>query len=99
MTDIRVVRYTTTAASTDENRRLVSDVYDQLHAQAPAGFRYGTFLLPEEHSFVHVALLEGDDAPLPGLPAFRAFQSGLADRTVGSVANRRAELVGNYRLL
>jgi hypothetical protein len=49
-------------------------------------------------SFVHVALLEGDDNPLLASPAFGAFQVGLGDRLADGPTASDATVIGSYRL-
>jgi hypothetical protein len=92
-----IVRYRTTAETADENQRLVADVYAELAATDPGGLRYATFRLADGVSFVHVALIEGDDSPLPGVAAFQAFQANLADRLAQGPEAHEATIVGAYR--
>ena len=82
MTRHTVVRYTVRPGCEEENAELVRGVYRELAARDPASFRYATYRLEDGRTFVHVAAREGDDdaQPLTSLPAFRAFQAGLADR-------------------
>jgi hypothetical protein len=96
MTNIRVVRY---ATMPEFNCTLAERVYEELNATTPEGFRYATLLLPDENGFLHIALSDRDRVPLPDLAAFQEFQRDLSLRTVGSVTNVEAKLVGNYRLL
>jgi len=99
MTNIRVVRYTTTPETVAENTRLVSQVFAALDDAKPDGFRYGTLLLPEENTFLHLVITPGEENPLPGLAAFDEFQRDLNSRVVGPPRPAAATLVGNFRLL
>ena len=99
MTQIRVVRYTTTPATRDTNAQLVSAVYSELAEAQPDGLRYATLQVGEEPSFLHIAVLDGEDNPLPGLPAFQEFQRDLAARVLAPPDAQPATLIGSYRLL
>src|SRR5689334_19544637 len=99
MTQIRVVRYTTTPATRDTNAQLVSAVYSALAEGQPDGLRYATLQVGEEPSFLHIAMLDGEENPLLELPAFKEFQCDLAARVVAPPDAQPATLVGSYRLL
>jgi hypothetical protein len=97
MTTATIVRYQTTAEAADENQRLVEAVYADLAANDPGGLRYATFRLDDGVTFVHVAIVEGDENPLTTTAAFQAFQAGLAERVVQGPEPRGAVIVGSYR--
>ncbi|HEY3713380.1 MAG TPA: hypothetical protein VGL39_02545 [Jatrophihabitantaceae bacterium] len=99
MTRIRVVRYTTSAQARDENARLVSEVYSALAVTQPDEFRYATLLLDDDATFIHLAVQDGLDAPLPQLPAFQEFQRDLGSRVLAPPDGQSATVVGSYRLL
>jgi hypothetical protein len=99
MTNIRVVRYTTTPETVAENTRRVANVFAALDEAAPEGLRYGTLLLPDENTFIHVVLTPGEESPLPGLSAFAEFQRDLNSRVVARPRPATATVVGNFRLL
>jgi hypothetical protein len=98
MSEFRVVRYTTTPQARDENAELVAKVYAALAESQPDGLRYATLLLDDENAFLHLAVLDGKDNPLPRLPAFQEFQRNLATRVLAPPEARAATLVGSYRL-
>ncbi len=98
MSVTKVIRYKTTPETADENERLVRAVYAELAAKSPEGFRYATFRLDDGVSFVHVAVLDGEN-PLNTSAAFGEFQSGLKDRCVDGPTPADATVVGSYRLL
>lgn len=94
---VTVVRYRVRPGEGPANEALVRDVYAELTALAPDGFRYATFVLDDGVSFVHVAVTEGDAAaPLPGLPAFQRFQEGLRERCEEQPVVAPARVVGSY---
>ncbi len=93
-----VVRYTTHAEAAEENARLVRAVYAELASEDPGGLTYATFRLDDDVSFVHVAILEGDDNPLTRSKAFAAFQESIAERCLEPPVARSATVVGSYRL-
>jgi hypothetical protein len=92
-----VVRYTVKPGAQEHNAELVRAVYRELAELAPPEFSYVTYRLDDGRTFVHVAEQEGDaDSPLPGLPAFRAFQPGIRDRCESRPDVREADLVGRF---
>jgi hypothetical protein len=99
MTQLQVVRYTTTAQARDENARLVGEVYSALARTQPDGLRYATLLIPDGNAFIHIAVRDAAENPLVELPAFQAFQRDLGERVLAPPDSRPATLVGNYRLL
>jgi hypothetical protein len=99
MSVIKVVRYKTNPQDADENERLIRDVFAGLAADSPDGLRYASFRLADGVSFVHVAVLDGDENPLSASAAFAKFQSGIGDRCAEGPAAADATVVGSYRLL
>jgi acyl dehydratase len=95
----KVVRYRTRPECADENERLIRAVFAELAEQCPGGLRYAAFRLDDGVSFVHVAVLDGDENPLTVSAAFGEFQSGIKDRCVDGPAAADATQVGSYRLL
>lgn len=91
-----VVRYTTRADAADENARLVEAVYEELQAHDPPGFHYLTVRLDDGLTFVHVAIVDGEDNPLTRSAAFAAFQSGIATRCVDGPTPVTGTVVGSY---
>jgi len=92
-----IVRYRTTPETAEENQRLIEDVYAELTESAPDGFHYTTFRLADQVSFVHVAVLDGDDNPLTRSAAFATFQEDLPARVVEPPDPIAATRVGSYR--
>ncbi len=95
----KVIRYRTKPERADENERLVRAVFAELAEQDPDGLRYATFRLDDGVSFLHVAVLGGEENPLSSSPAFSEFQSGIADRLVEGPVQADATLIGNFGLL
>ena len=87
VTNIRVIRYTTTPESVEENIRLVSEVYAELDEIRPDNFRYATVLLPDENTFLHLAIADGDAKPLPDC---RPSRTSSATSARGSSPRRRS---------
>jgi hypothetical protein len=97
MPDAIVVRYRTKPETADKNAQLVRDVYAELAASQPPGFRYMTLQLDDGVSFVHVAIHdEGVENPLSTSAAFARFQAGLADRLEQGPEPSPATVVGSY---
>lgn len=98
MSSTVVVRYTPTEDRADENQQLVENVFAELDAADPGGVRYATFRLADG-TFVHIAMIEGDENPLGELAEFGEFQAEIMDRCApGDGPNPQpATLVGSYR--
>jgi len=97
MSETVVVRYETRADAAVENQRLVQRVFLELEQAAPEGLRYAAFRLADGVSFVHVALIEGDDNPLARSAAFAEFQREAGERMIGPLIRADAAVVGSYR--
>ncbi len=95
-----VVRYRTRPESTEENHRLIEQVFEELHAKSPDGVRYLALRL-DDGSFVHFVMVEAEDgaSPIPKLEAFRLFQGGIKERCAEPPRASTAIVVGNYRML
>jgi hypothetical protein len=91
-----IVRYRVKPDRADENERLVRAVYEELHETKPEGLRYATLRLDDGVSFVHLSESESDTSPLTEVPAFKAFQKEIADRTDEQPVVTEAEVVGSY---
>jgi len=99
MTTTKVIRYRTKLEHADENERLIRGVFAELAQEGPDGLRYATFRLDDGVSFVHVAVLDGEENPLESSPAFAAFQAGIAERCAEGPVPAGATAIGNFRLL
>jgi hypothetical protein len=95
--DAVIVQYQTTPDTAERNRELVEAVYAQLAERKPDGLRYATFRLADGVTFVHVAVVEGAENPLPALPAFQDFQQDMPNRAVRPPEPAPATLLGAYR--
>ena len=95
-----VIRYRTKPDMADRNAELVAAVFAELKAAQPEGLRYVSLRL-EDDTFIHFVETAADDgsSPLPKLPAFAAFQSGIRERCVEPPLPTGATVVGNYRML
>ena len=96
MTTATVVRYTTRPEAADENERLITAVFAQLADERPDGIRYAAIRLEDGVSFVHVALFDGDDNPLPKLAAFAEFVSAIGTRCVDGPSPANGTVIGDY---
>ena len=95
-----VVRYRTKPERTEENERLIADVFRELGARSPDGVRYLVLKLGDG-TFIHFVTVDTDAgvSPLPGLEAFRRFQSGALERCFEAPVSADATVVGAYRVL
>jgi hypothetical protein len=98
MQRVTLVRYTTKPEHAAENEALSRAVFRQLQSAPPPGVAYA--LLRDGNEFIHVFvnLKEDDAGAVTDLPAFKAFQEGIAGRCeVQPKATRlAAELVDSY---
>lgn len=94
-----VVRYRPQPDTVAENRRLVEEVFAELHATDPGGIRYATFKLADG-TWVHVADIDGADNPLAATASFAEFTADIEGRCEeGQGPNpQAAEIIGSYRL-
>ena len=60
-----VVQYRTRADAAEANRGLIEAVFEELRDLRPAGFSYMAFALEDGVGFLHVAVAESDENPLP----------------------------------
>jgi hypothetical protein len=60
-----VVRYKTKPEASEENQRLVENVFEELNERQPDGLRYATLRLADGVTFVRVAVIETDDGSNP----------------------------------
>ena len=95
----KVIRYTTKPECADENARLIEAVFAELAESRPEGLHYATFRLDDGVSFLHVAVVDGEDNPLTTSPAFAAFQAEIGERLASGPEQSDATVVGSYRLL
>ena len=96
MSNATVVRYTTRPDASDENERLIKSVFAQLAEERPEGLRYSAIRLDDGVSFVHVALVDGDDNPLTSLSAFREFVSDIDARCVEGPTPVTGTVIGSF---
>jgi hypothetical protein len=91
-----VVRYTTRPDAADDNERLIAALFAELAEERPDGMRYVAIRLEDGVSFVHVALFEGDDNPLPALRAFGAFASTIDSRCAQAPVAANGTVIGDF---
>jgi hypothetical protein len=99
MSTTKVIRYRTKPEHADENERLIREVFAELAQEDPDGLHYATFRLADGVSFVHLAVLDGEENPLTTSPAFAAFQAGIAERCAEGPVPADATAIGDFRLL
>jgi len=77
-----LVRYKTASKDhAEENARLIHAVFDQLRERGTPGVRYSTFRLADGVTFMHFATTDAEENPVTALPAFKAFQERIKERT------------------
>ena len=99
MTVTKVIRYTTKPECADENERLIRGRLRRVGGRrSPMGLHYATFRLDDGVSFLHVAVLDGEENPLTTSAAFAAFQADIKDRLAEGPIQADAT-PGSYRML
>jgi quinol monooxygenase YgiN len=93
-----IVRYRVKPDRVEENEALVHAVYEELHQTEPEGLRYATFRLEDGVSFLHLAITEDGQNPLPQVAAFQRFQENVRDRCDEPPVVTEISTVGSYRL-
>jgi hypothetical protein len=93
-----MVRYMLKPGQAELNEKLVKAVYEELAEVKPAGFRYATVRLDDGLTFVHIAVTEVAENPLPSIEAFKRFTEGIADRCEVPPQTTEFDVVGSYGL-
>ena len=96
MSKATVVRYTTRPEAAEENERLITAVFAQLADERPDGMSYIAIQLDDGVSFVHVAVFDGDDNPLPKLGTFGEFVSAIDARCAVGPSPAHGTVIGDY---
>jgi hypothetical protein len=94
-----LIRYRTKPELADTNAALIAAVFAELKTAKPGGVRYLSLRL-DDGTFVHfVETADEASGVIPGLPAFKAFQSGIRERCIEPPQFGSATIVGNYRMM
>ncbi len=93
-----VVRYKAKPEKADENQRFVEAVFRELETKQPEDVRYLVLRLADG-TFLHFVERNAEANPFEAIPAFRAFQQGIKERTAEPPTPSEATIVGNYRML
>ena len=92
------IRYKTKPETTEENQRLIENVFRELQTKSVDGFRYVVLKLGDG-SFLHFFEAEDGASPMTGIDAFQLFQAGIRDRCLEPPQVSEAAVTGNYRML
>lgn len=91
-----MIRYRTKPEQSEENQRLIEQVFEELHQKAPIGVQY-VALRVDEDVFVHlVGVAEGSENPIPVLDAFRDFRRDIGARCLEAPMQSSAKVVGSF---
>jgi hypothetical protein len=90
-----VVTYRVKPDAVEENERLVRAVFAELAEKQPTGLRYRTTRV-DDRTFVHMALIDGEENPLDEMDAFAAFTATIGERCEDGPRAIHGELVGSY---
>jgi hypothetical protein len=93
-----LIRYKTKPERTDDNERLIKDVFAELNSKSPERVRYMAVKLGDG-TFIHLVETKDGSNPITELDAFRAFQNGIKDRCIEPPQSGDVTVVGNYRML
>jgi len=98
MQRVTLVRYTAKPDRAAENEKLSRAVFAQLRNASSEGIAYALFRDGNEFVHVFLNLKEDESAPVTALPAFKAFEEGIADRCEVSPKATRlvVQLVDSY---
>ena len=93
-----IVRYKVKPERTEENKQLVSTVFDELKLNTPDGLRYTSYVMADGVSFIHIASIETNDGtnPLNSSPAFKEFTKDLKDRCDEPPVTTEVSVIGSY---
>ena len=94
-----VVRYKTRPERTEDNERLITEVFRELAARGPDDVRYLVLKLDDD-TFIHFVTVEADAgvSSLTALDAFRRFQAEVRERCAEPPTATDATIVGAYRI-
>jgi hypothetical protein len=93
-----LIRYKTKPDKTEENQRLIENVFRELKAKSIEDFRYMVLKLGDG-SFLHFFEAEDGASPMAGIEAFQLFQAGVRDRCLEPPQVSEATVIGNYQML
>jgi hypothetical protein len=95
-----LVHYRVKPETTQDNVRLIENVFAQLRTSAPQGVRY-LVLQRGDGTFMHFSAVDTPDGtnPILQLEAFRAYRAGIEERCLDQPQSGPATVVGNYRML
>jgi hypothetical protein len=93
---MRLISYTIKPDLTEQNRSMISGVFETLHSQRLPDLRY-TVLETGDGRFLHLAeSTESSSRALQTLPAFRTFVVGLEERQKTPTVITELSVVGTY---
>jgi hypothetical protein len=95
---MKLIRYTTSPASSEENERLVRAIFSELSEARTKNVRYAVFRLTDG-GFAHLVGQDSAVGGLASLAAFKAFQVNIKSRIIASPSFSEAKVIGNHRLL
>jgi hypothetical protein len=95
-----LIKYKTRPEMADKNAELIAGVFEELKSTRPEGVRYLSLRLDDD-SFIHFVETDASDGTsvIPGLAAFKVFQSGIRERCIEPPFTGSVTIVGNYRML
>ncbi len=91
-----MVRYKVKPDQTEKNKDYIRKVFAALAKQAPANFRYSSFVMEDGVSFVHIVANSGDSNPLADLPEFKEFTAEIKARCEEPPVATPLQEVGAY---
>lgn len=96
---VLMVRSTVKAENVLDVEAAVEKVFSAIEQAKPAGIRYASSRLADGVTFVVLLeVADGEDNPLPGLPAFVDFQENLKKWMAGPPVAEQMTVIGSYRL-
>jgi hypothetical protein len=93
-----LITYTTKPERSDENARLIQDVFDELRQTAASGLHY--FVLRAENGrFFHFIQVPDGATPFAQSEAFAAFQQDIKERLLAPAQRIDVALLGSYGMV
>lgn len=90
-----LISYTTKPGLSDENARLIRDVFDELRQTSPSGLAYCA-LRAENGQFFHFIQTPDGAAPFEQSKAFAAFQRDIKERLLAPPQRTDVTIIGSY---
>lgn len=92
-----LINYIVKTEKVHENIALIKNVFNQLHAEKPAGVKYTAYKMGE-NVFIHIAQFETEEAheEFTRLESFMAFRKDMKARQIERPITNTIEEIGDF---